>query len=220
MPEWVEYLLRVLLAVGLGFAIGVERQLRLKVAGIRTHAVVAAGACLFMLISKYGFADAKSFDASRVASQVVSGISFIGAGMIMHRQQAVHGLTSAAGIWLTAAIGMAAGAGLYIVSAGATALIIAVQIFMHLPLKLFKEKHFNEVWISFVSENEDCQTEIKNLFSVDKFTEVNAAREGDRLIFNAVIHTLKPVDDAFVREALENHSYIQVIKLSEGSNRI
>ena len=87
MPEWLEYLLRILMAVGLGFVIGIERQLRLKVAGIRTHALVAAGACLFMIISKYGFGDSTQFDASRIASQVVSGISFIGAGMILHRQQ-------------------------------------------------------------------------------------------------------------------------------------
>ena len=66
MPEWVEYLLRILLAVGLGFVIGIERQLRLKVGGIRTHAVVAAGACIFMLISKYGFGDTANFDASRI----------------------------------------------------------------------------------------------------------------------------------------------------------
>ncbi len=102
MPDWVEYLLRILMAVGLGIVIGIERQLRFKVAGIRTHAVVAAGACIFMVISKYGFSDSNTFDASRIASQVVSGISFIGAGMILYRQQSVHGLTSAAGIWLKA----------------------------------------------------------------------------------------------------------------------
>ncbi len=93
MPDWVEYLLRILMAVGLGIVIGIERQLRFKVAGIRTHAVVAAGACIFMVISKYGFSDSNTFDASRIASQVVSGISFIGAGMILYRQQSVHGLT-------------------------------------------------------------------------------------------------------------------------------
>ena len=129
MPDWVEYLLRILMAVGLGIVIGIERQLRFKVAGIRTHAVVAAGACIFMVISKYGFSDSNTFDASRIASQVVSGISFIGAGMILYRQQSVHGLTSAAGIWLTAAIGMASGAGMYRVALGATGIVVLVQLF-------------------------------------------------------------------------------------------
>ena len=113
LPEnllWLECILRVLFAMLIGFALGVERQLRLKVAGIRIHVVVAAGAALFTVASLYGFAGA---DGSRVAAQVVTGIGFIGAGAIMHRQNAVHGLTSAAGIWLTAAIAMTIGAGMY-----------------------------------------------------------------------------------------------------------
>ena len=166
MPEWLEYLLRILMAVGLGFVIGIERQLRLKVAGIRTHALVAAGACLFMIISKYGFGDSTQFDASRIASQVVSGISFIGAGMILHRQQVVHGLTSAAGIWLTAAIGMAAGAGLYYVALGAAAIMVMVQLVFHIPLPIFMEKHYNELKLIFKSPNEDCTRAIKDRKSV------------------------------------------------------
>ena len=80
---WLECLLRIIFSVALGFAIGTERQLRLKVAGIRTHAVVALGAALFTIISIYGF---PTSDAFRVAAQVVTGIGFIGAGMILHKQ--------------------------------------------------------------------------------------------------------------------------------------
>ncbi|MDE6676874.1 MAG: MgtC/SapB family protein [Clostridia bacterium] len=87
----LEYFLRMLIAIVLGFAIGLERKIRFKEAGMRTHTIVAAGACLFMIISKYGFDDIdKNFDVARVAAQVVSGVGFLGAGMIMYRKQAVH----------------------------------------------------------------------------------------------------------------------------------
>lgn len=218
MPVTVEYLLRILLAVGLGFVMGVERRLRLKVAGIRTHVVVAAGACLFMLVSKYGFSDSAQFDASRIASQVVSGISFIGAGMIMHRQQAVHGLTSAAGIWLTAAIGMAAGAGLYIIASVATGIVLLVQLIMHIPCRLFNEKQFHEVRLVFSSPAEDSQDRIKQLFGAEKFSEIKAVRKGGDVIFNAVILTDKYYSDEFFKKALEEHPNIISIQQAE-SNR-
>lgn len=218
MPVTVEYLLRILLAVGLGFVMGVERRLRLKVAGIRTHVVVAAGACLFMLVSKYGFSDSVQFDASRIASQVVSGISFIGAGMIMHRQQAVHGLTSAAGIWLTAAIGMAAGAGLYIIATAATGIVLLVQLIMHIPCRLFNEKQLHEVRLVFSSPAEDSQDRIKQLFGAEKFSEIKAVRKGGDVIFNAVILTDKYYSDEFFKKALEEHPNIISIQQAE-SNR-
>lgn len=118
------YLGSILLAVVLGFAIGFERKLRFKEAGIRTHTIVCAGAALMMVVSKYGFSDSGDFDASRVAAQIVSGIGFLGAGMIIYRRQVVHGLTTAAGVWATAGVGMAAGSGLYVVAVGATAILV------------------------------------------------------------------------------------------------
>ena len=130
------YLVRILYAVVLGFAIGFERKLRFKEAGIRTHTIVCAGSALIMVVSKYAYADSPEFDASRVAAQIVSGIGFLGAGMIIYRRQAVHGLTTAAGVWATAGVGMAAGGGLYIVSVGAAAILIAIQCVLHLKCKL------------------------------------------------------------------------------------
>lgn len=215
MPEWLEYLLRILMAVGLGFVIGIERQLRLKVAGIRTHALVAAGACLFMIISKYGFGDSTQFDASRIASQVVSGISFIGAGMILHRQQVVHGLTSAAGIWLTAAIGMAAGAGLYYVALGAAAIMVMVQLVFHIPLPIFMEKHYNELKLIFKSPNEDCTRAIKQLFYIKNFTALKAERQGEEIVYSAVVNTKKQIDSEFIRNAVNEYPYIISIEKLE-----
>lgn len=141
MAEEAIYLVRILYAVALGFAIGFERKLRFKEAGIRTHTIVCAGSALIMVVSKYAFSDSPDFDASRVAAQIVSGIGFLGAGMIIYRRQAVHGLTTAAGVWATAGVGMAAGGGLYLVSAGATVILIAVQCILHLKCKLFTTKN-------------------------------------------------------------------------------
>lgn len=108
-------------ALLLSMAIGLERQLRSKQAGVRTHALVGIGSALFMLVSKYGFQDMIgqpdiSIDPTRVAAQIVSGIGFLGAGIIVFRADAVRGLTTAASIWLTAAIGMACGGQLFLLA--------------------------------------------------------------------------------------------------------
>jgi putative Mg2+ transporter-C (MgtC) family protein len=122
------------LALGLGILIGLERELGGKAAGLRTQTVVALGSALFVLISKYGFLDVLAqnrsmVDPSRVASLVVSGIGFIGAGLIfVQRDNAVLGLTTAASVWLTAAVGSAAGAGLWLLALVATAMhLLAVR---------------------------------------------------------------------------------------------
>lgn len=135
-----EYLLRVLLAGVCGALIGYERKSRLKEAGIRTHFVVAVGAALMIIISKYGFQDQAGWegvglDPSRVAAQVVSGVGFLGAGMIFMQKQTVKGLTTAAGVWTTAGIGMAAGAGMYEVGIGVTILVLAAQSLFHRKYK-------------------------------------------------------------------------------------
>lgn len=108
------------LAFVLSSLIGLERELRQRSAGLRTHALVGVAAALIMLVSKYGFTDVLSdrvvLDPSRVAAQIVSGIGFIGGGLIFVRRDAVRGLTTAATIWLTAGVGMAAGAGLPILA--------------------------------------------------------------------------------------------------------
>jgi putative Mg2+ transporter-C (MgtC) family protein len=109
---WPEVLLRIFVAAALGGAIGLERELRERQAGLRTHLVVSVGSALFTLVSAYGFSsfDGK-VDPTRIAAQIVSGIGFLGAGAIIRQGLSVRGLTTAASLWLVAAIGMAAGAG-------------------------------------------------------------------------------------------------------------
>ena len=126
-----EYILRILVACVCGSVIGYERTNRNKEAGIRTHSIVAAGAALIIIVSKYGFYDSEEFDAARVAAQSVSGIGFLGAGNIFMRNRVVSGLTTAAGIWTTGGIGMAIGSGLYYIGIAATFLVILIQVIMH-----------------------------------------------------------------------------------------
>ena len=144
IPDQIEYALRILLAAILGAVIGYERKNRLKEAGVRTHMIVCLGSALMMVISKYGFEDViaagRSVDAARIAAQVVTGIGFLGAGMIFIRKQIVTGLTTAAGIWAVAGIGMAVGAGMYLVGIIAAIMVVIAQVvlythsdFFHIP---------------------------------------------------------------------------------------
>ena len=121
MDVWV-IVGRLALAAALGMVIGIERTYRAKTAGIRTHFLVALGSALFMIVSRYGFEG--SGDPSRVAAQIVSGIGFLGAGTIIMQKHVVHGLTTAAGMWVAAGIGMASAAGLYLVAVISTVLAL------------------------------------------------------------------------------------------------
>jgi putative Mg2+ transporter-C (MgtC) family protein len=128
----------LLLAFMLSSAIGLERQFRGKSAGLRTHAIVGTAAALIFLVSKYGFADMAAsrsvmLDPSRIAAQIVSGIGFLGAGLIISRRGAIRGLTTAASIWETAGVGMAAAAGLPLLAVIVTALHLLI-VFGYTPL--------------------------------------------------------------------------------------
>jgi putative Mg2+ transporter-C (MgtC) family protein len=134
------------LAFGLSSLIGLEREWRQKSAGLRTHALVGLGAALFLLISKYGFSDVLGnhviLDPSRVAAQIVTGIGFIGGGLIFVRGDAVRGLTTAAAVWITAAIGMACGAGLALLALAVTlAYFVVAFLFPPVVAKLPRSRY-------------------------------------------------------------------------------
>ena len=123
MESTLELTLRLAVALFLGGMIGLEREYRSKDAGFRTHFLVAMGSALFCIVSQYGFGiDLK--DSSRVAAQVVSGIGFLGAGTIIFQRNMVRGLTTAAGLWVTAAIGLACGTGMFMAAAITTAMVL------------------------------------------------------------------------------------------------
>jgi len=132
----VDCMLRVVFACFCGALIGFERSRRQKEAGVRTHIIVALGSALMMVVSKYGFFDivgvnTAGFSGDRIAANIITGVSFLGAGMIFFRGSSVRGLTTAAGIWSTAGVGLAAGAGLYMIASISTCLLLIIQIIFH-----------------------------------------------------------------------------------------
>lgn len=177
--EQVVYILRIILAGVCGIAIGMERKNRSKEAGIRTHFVVACGAALIMIVSKYAFFDVIQsgmfgdievrLDPSRVASTIASGIGFLGAGMIFVHKNTISGLTTAAGIWATSGVGMAIGAGMYGVGVGAAIVILIAQLVLHLDLRRNKNANIKILIVKDVLEH-NFQS-----FISDKFKENSIA---------------------------------------------
>lgn len=165
------FLLRVVISGICGIIIGYERKSRGKGAGVRTHMIVALASALMMIVSKYGFSDigslagARGADNSRVAAQIVSGVGFLGAGMIYVHKNSISGLTTAAGIWATAGIGMAIGAGLYFIGLASTVLVFVSQIFLHRRLKFLQPLQEVELTVEIVDTPEAIEFIKSALFS-------------------------------------------------------
>lgn len=162
--EWI-YMFRLALSCLCGFIIGLERTKRQKEAGIRTHMIVAMGAALIMIVSKYGFYDilAMNFDkldvdASRMGSTILTGISFLGAGIILQRSGAVRGLTTAAGVWVTGGVGVAIGAGMYAAGIACTVLLVFVQLVLKAALSRVDDHADNGVEV-YVRNRPDALTD-------------------------------------------------------------
>ena len=171
--QTLELLARILVSAICGASIGVEQSRRLKEAGMRTHVIVCCTAALMMVVSKYGFSDLTSVagaafygtrgaDPARIAAQVVSGVSFLGAGAIFKSGNSIRGLTTAAGIWATAGVGLTIGSGMYSVGVGFTVILIILQLLMHrigfgtdltthhLVFSLIPEKNFRDSFDTFL----------------------------------------------------------------------
>lgn len=211
--EELKYLISILIAVVLGFAIGFERKLRFKEAGIRTHTIVCVGSALIMVVSKYGFGDSPDYDASRVAAQIVSGIGFLGAGIIVYRKHEIRGLTTAAGVWATAGVGMAAGAELYVVAAGAAVIIIAVQCLLHAKCKLFQTKKYTQIKIRFQKYGDEDE-KVKELFQADAFCRMTMERKGDKIICTANLNIDKEISRQRLNEIISENPFIHSIEFS------
>jgi putative Mg2+ transporter-C (MgtC) family protein len=154
-----EFILRLFIAAMLGGIIGLEREYRAKEAGFRTHFLVALGSALFMILSQYGFntvlsqLNHASFDPSRIASQVVTGIGFIGAGTIIFQKHVVRGLTTAAGLWVTSAIGMTCGTGMYLLAIAATVMVLICLEALNLALHKIGTRSISVTFSSPSREN-------------------------------------------------------------------
>ena len=164
-----------------------------------------------MVVSKYGFADIMEYDASRVAAQIVSGIGFLGAGIIIYRKHEIHGLTTAAGVWATAGVGMAAGAGLYVVAAGATVILIGVQCIFHIKCRFFQTKKYFQVKICFTSGGTENDV-IKELFQTDRFNRLVIERKGGETVYHATLNTDKEYSSQRLSAILAEHPFIRSIE--------
>ena len=220
--DWGVVIIRLLLATFLGAVIGFEREYHAKEAGVRTHLLVALGSCLFMIISVYGFdfmldQDHVSFDPSRIASQVVTGIGFIGAGTIILQKQMVRGLTTAAGLWVTAAIGLACGNGMYIIAAVTTVIVLVSLglINVYLPYFSQKERH-----ITFLAEDYEVMTDILERLRQEKITVLNyelhkdAEENNGKMLVSLEIRMKRYDNVKGITSILKNFEKVELVQIS------
>lgn len=214
ISNYSEYVVRLLIAVICGFVIGYERKNRNKEAGIRTHVIVTLASCLIMMVSKYGFADleAARFDGSRIASQIVSGIGFLGAGMIFVHKNSIKGLTTAAGIWAASGIGMAIGAGMYFVGIVTTVMVVLLQVFLHIEIKALRHGSTSE----YVIHLKNCIGAVdivKNVVAKSGISSdlVSVSKKDDGIRVNVEI-TYSDSDSLyrFIRAAMEVPEILEV----------
>lgn len=199
--------LELLLSVVLGFAIGFERKLRFKEAGVRTHTIVCFGAALMTIISR----NIGNGDPGRIAAQIVTGIGFLGAGMIVYKQHEVKGLTTAAGIWATAGIGMACGSSLYILAIAGATLMILIQCVLHMPYSIFRAKKFYSVKIEFLHTGDE-NIKIKEIFGTDRFNHLVLKREENRVVYSATLTTDKEFSSSKLNEIMEENPFICLLE--------
>ena len=218
----LEFLWRLLAATAMGAAIGLEREYHAKEAGIRTHLLVAVGSCLFMILSAYGFdallaKDHVSFDPSRIASQVVTGIGFIGAGTIIFQKQMVRGLTTAAGLWVTAAIGLACGIGMYMIAVVSTALVLISLGLLNIYMPYFAQR---ERTITFLVDDYHVLTEVMENLRHEKITILNYemhkdADENDGKMLVSVEIRVKKYDNIKeIAAILRNFEKVELVRIS------
>lgn len=210
----LEWMIGVVVSILLGFIIGYERKLRRKEAGIGTHTVVCMGAALMVVVSKYGFEG--EADAARVAAQIVSGIGFLGAGIIVYRQHEIHGLTTAAGVWATAGVGMACGAKLYVIATCATVLMVLVQCIYHSPLKIFRSKRYYVLNIVFTQTEHEANL-VKELFGADHFHKLEMKQGEGGICCSVTLYTAEEFSSERLDKIMKENSFIRSIQREDES---
>ena len=180
-------------------AIGIERTRRQKEAGMGTHFTVGLASALFTCI---GYAFDEFGDAARIAAQVVTGIGFLGAGIIFFRRESLHGLTTAAIIWCTAAIGMCCGTGMYILATVCALLVIIVQLILH--TKPFKEHGQRLLLVRFYNSDE-LQKTLQMFFGITQFHRYKITRVDSRLVVEAVIRPNQNYHAEKINNFIENN---------------
>lgn len=215
-----ELFIRLAFAGFCGAIIGLERSIRRKDAGIKTHIILALGAALFMIVSQYGFAELNltaeySADASRIASNIVTGVSFLCAGVIFVRGASVKGLTTATGIWTTAGIGMAAGAGMYGITLFATLLILIIQLLLG-KLSLRIETHY-ALEVELKNPDDTPIGEIvKEISTLAKGTpnSIKMHNEDGNTTYKLTFHIVHTINEIEVIETLKKHPTVTSVSWS------
>ena len=226
--EWAELLLRIVVSAVCGWLVGVERSRRFKDAGVRTHSMVACAAAMLMIISKYGFVDlsmpdgsffpgVRDADPSRIASQIVSGISFLGAGIIYRdRKFTTRGLTTAAGIWAIAGIGMAIGSGLYVIGLFATALIIFMQVMMHrfsVGADSYSAAGLDVVFSRDGAADEELYRRLEKWGAIVTETQIEKQPDGS-MVYHLNLKLKKEIKGAMLNDYVNAHSEVVSIKMT------
>ncbi len=219
MLGWEETLIRLSLASLFGALIGLERERKDWVAGMRTHMIVCVGSCLIMIVSAFGFSDILgtehvTLDPSRIAAQVVSGIGFIGAGTILFSKEGtIRGLTTAAGLWTVAAIGLATGGGLYF-AAGATTILALIILWALQPVEQIYSKRFRHETLRIVTDaGEDNAEVIKNLLHENdlRIQAFNLERKHKEFVFQVKFESIEVAKLDAVVNALKDLPAIKEI---------
>ncbi len=217
--EW-EYMLRLVIACLCGACVGFERSRRFKDAGVRTHVMVTLGAALIMIVSKYGFQDIPALemmkvDASRVASNVVTGIDFLGAGVIFFKGTSIKGLTTAAGIWTTAGIGLALGSGMYFVGIMSAVIMIIAQFFLHRVLKSVDSYSTSEISVSLQNEDgviDDFKKQLEKENLVIQACKIIKNSEEGTITLKATVRMPHDMEFEDVVRIVENNKRIKSIE--------
>lgn len=179
-------LLRIMIAAIIGVIMGIERRQRQKEAGIATHVIVASASALFTIIST-SIAPSAGVDGERIAAAVVTGVGFLGAGIIFFRRESLRGLTTAAGIWATAAMGMCVAVGQMIVAFGMLGLIMGIQLILHSKTVVTRDRQ-HMLFVKFIY-SEEIRNKLTEHFAFDSFHRFKITKDGDRTIAEAVIYT-------------------------------
>lgn len=217
----MEFVFRLFVAGVMGALVGLDREYRAKEAGYRTHFLVSLGSALIMIISQHGFDGVLhevgvGLDPSRVASQVVTGIGFIGAGTIILHKQTVRGLTTAAGIWATSGIGLTIGAGMYVLGISATALTL---IGLEVLSLLFKKVGMKSLSVEFSTNNKDTIDSVAKSFNSKDFHivsyQMNEKTDSDLTTYyvSMVVKSKKSNDEGVLLSHLQEYKDVTIYRV-------
>lgn len=220
----LELMIRIVLAGICGGAIGYERESRKKTAGLRTHVIVAISAALMIVLSKYGFTDVLGqyvrLDPSRIAAGTVTAIGFLGSGIIFARNKNVSGVTTSAGIWATLGVGMAIGAGMYVIGIATTFLVVLVEIFIGRGGKLSHlVKQVYQIVVEYTVSGEEDERMIEQIRGEledhykCKILKFRTRREGQMIRVELLVSTSKGSELVHLAELAERYPAITRISI-------